>query len=165
VLTGTIPPSISKLDALTRLSLSNNNLKGTLPNNIGFLPSLTYLSVSNNFIGSTLPNELGQLLRVEQLSLSNNDFKGALPPQIGNCLKLNKLYLNNNPSLSGVIPSTYGLLSNIQYMYGRFSYNRDISNTSLSGPIPDGWSPLALTTCNLGADVCSNGPNFPVNCG
>uniref|UniRef100_A0A6N2MMR8 non-specific serine/threonine protein kinase n=1 Tax=Salix viminalis TaxID=40686 RepID=A0A6N2MMR8_SALVM len=54
-LTGTLSPSIAKLDSLIQIGLGGNSLKGTIPSNLTNLNSLRLLDVSGNNLGPPLP--------------------------------------------------------------------------------------------------------------
>ncbi|KAJ6299767.1 hypothetical protein OIU76_020702 [Salix suchowensis] len=54
-LTGTLSPSIAKLDSLIQIGLGGNSLKGTIPSNFTNLNSLRLLDVSGNNLGPPLP--------------------------------------------------------------------------------------------------------------
>ena len=66
-LTGTIPPELGNIIALTGLSLSHNALSGQIPSELGDLDlHRLYLSGSGNSLSGCIPNTLGDTL--------NNDF-------------------------------------------------------------------------------------------
>ncbi|KAF9665353.1 hypothetical protein SADUNF_Sadunf16G0113900 [Salix dunnii] len=54
-LTGTLSPSIAKLDSLIQIGLGGNSLIGTIPTNFTNLNSLRLLDVSGNNLGPPLP--------------------------------------------------------------------------------------------------------------
>ncbi|XP_011010010.1 PREDICTED: probable receptor protein kinase TMK1 [Populus euphratica] len=54
-LTGTLSPSIARLDSLIEIDLGGNNIKGTIPSNFTNLNSLRLLDVSGNNLGPPLP--------------------------------------------------------------------------------------------------------------
>ena len=57
-LTGTIPPAIGQLLALTTLNLSANRLTGALPAELGWLVQLTELRLSGNQLTGCMPSAL-----------------------------------------------------------------------------------------------------------
>ncbi len=65
--------------------------------------------------------------RVTELSLTFNQLSGSIPSSIGVLVNLQYLYLSNN-HLSGSIPSTIGNMTNLQYLQLNFN--------QLSGSIP-----------------------------
>ncbi|KAJ7012308.1 hypothetical protein NC653_002384 [Populus alba x Populus x berolinensis] len=54
-LTGTLSPSIARLDSLIEIDLGGNSIKGTIPSNFTNLNSLRLLDVSGNNLGPPLP--------------------------------------------------------------------------------------------------------------
>ena len=54
-LTGTLSPSIARLDSLIEINLGGNSIKGTIPSNFTNLNSLRLLDVSGNNLGPPLP--------------------------------------------------------------------------------------------------------------
>ncbi|KAL9334285.1 hypothetical protein Peur_074424 [Populus x canadensis] len=54
-LTGTLNPSIAKLDSLVQIGLGGNDIEGTIPSNLTNLKSLRLFDVSENNLGPPLP--------------------------------------------------------------------------------------------------------------
>ncbi|KAM7272565.1 hypothetical protein ACFE04_027228 [Oxalis oulophora] len=54
-LTGTLKPSIAKLESLIYIRLANNNINGVIPENVTELPNLRLLDLSENNITPPLP--------------------------------------------------------------------------------------------------------------
>ena len=78
-LSGTIPPELSNLTALTYLYLRWNQLSGTIPSELSNLTALTYLDLGWNQLGGTVPPELGNLGNLDALYLAGNRLSGCLP--------------------------------------------------------------------------------------
>ena len=79
--TGTIPASIAKLDALAALSLVGTRLTGSLPAEIGTMRGLEMLWLDHNpHLGGAIPGSFkgldGQLTAFE---LHHSNFSGPLP--------------------------------------------------------------------------------------
>lgn len=55
-LSGTLSPSIARIDSLTRIDLGSNKLTGAIPSNWTNLKSLTMLDLSNNDISPPMPD-------------------------------------------------------------------------------------------------------------
>ncbi|KAF5205297.1 Receptor-like kinase [Thalictrum thalictroides] len=79
---GTLSPSIAKLQFLVSLELQNNHLSGVLPDYLGSMAQLQNLNLaSNNFSGS-IPTVWGQLPNLKHLDLSSNNFTGKIPSKL-----------------------------------------------------------------------------------
>nr|GMD08729.1 probable LRR receptor-like serine/threonine-protein kinase At1g67720 [Ipomoea batatas] len=74
-LSGTLPPSISKLTALSHIWLGDNKLSGKLP-------------------------DLSQLKGLKSLHLENNQFEGAIPKGLGKLPKLTEVSAEQQPKWS-----------------------------------------------------------------
>ena len=70
-LSGTIPPSLGNLTALTELVLMMTQLSGTIPDSLGHLTALTYMNLSNTDISGTIPDSLGRLTALTMLHETN----------------------------------------------------------------------------------------------
>ncbi|KAK7287233.1 hypothetical protein RIF29_00384 [Crotalaria pallida] len=78
-LSGTLSPSVAKLDSLVGIRLSGNKISGVIPSNWTSLRSLTLLDISNNNISSPLPNFSKSLkLLIDGNPLSNH---GSTAPE------------------------------------------------------------------------------------
>ncbi|CAN6236727.1 unnamed protein product [Urochloa humidicola] len=140
-LAGTLPPSLSSLDALQGLSLQGNALSGPLPSFRGmstlrraFLNDNDFLSIPADFFDG-----LTDLL---EISLANNarlnaSAGGWAPPAAlaASAQQLQILSLDNC-SLSGALPDFLGAMTSLQ--------NLTLSYNNLSGPIPPAFNASAL---------------------
>ena len=115
-LSGTIPPELSDLTALTKLDFSGNQLSGTIPAELSNLTALTYLSLGGNQLSGTIPSELSNLTALTNLYLGNNQLRGIIPSELGNLTALTHLDLGNN-QLNGPIPPELGNLVNLETLY------------------------------------------------
>lgn len=80
-ISGTVPPKLSHLHALSRLALSNNTISGTIPTQLGRLTSLqSFLDLFGNRISGTVPTQIGKIPAKESLFLSNNRLSGNVYP-------------------------------------------------------------------------------------
>jgi Leucine-rich repeat (LRR) protein len=127
-LSGTIPPEMGNLTALSSLNLYDNQISGIIPPEIGDLTSITTLYLYNNQIGGTIPAEIGEMTGLKTLVLSGNQLTGPIPAEIGNLSALELLVLSNN-ELSGAIPAELGNLSALASL--------TLSDNQLSGAIPE----------------------------
>ncbi|CDO96827.1 unnamed protein product [Coffea canephora] len=116
-LSGMIPASLSECSKLQVLRLFDNNFSGVIPEGFGNLTALKQLYLNeNNLIGS-IPLELGCLKHLEKLRLGLNSLTGSIPAQIFNISTLQVLDLSNN-TLSGRLPSSMGCgLINLEELY------------------------------------------------
>ena len=143
--TGTIPPSLGKLPALTRLFLNGNELTGTIPPSLGDLAALEQLRLNDNDLTGALPSELGELANLSELWISDNALTGAIPSELGSLSKLEVLSLLNN-GLTGSIPSELGSLSKLTQL--------SLSNNALTGSIPTELANLrSLAWLRLGGNA------------
>jgi hypothetical protein len=126
-LTGSIPPELGNLSALTYLNLSYNQLSGEIPAEIGNLTALEHLSLGNNQLSGSIPSEIGNLTALQWLVLYINQLSGEIPTEIGNLTALAGLYLSNN-QLSGEIPTEIGELVALERLW--------LLSNQLSGEIP-----------------------------
>lgn len=124
LLSGTISPSIGKLNKLHRLALHENRLHGHIPPEIGKCTELRALYLRDNYLEGEIPAELGNLSNLVILDLSSNSLKGVIPPSIGELGMLRFLNLSTN-FFAGEIPKT-GVL-------GGFSNHSFIGNLDLCG--------------------------------
>ncbi|GKV48776.1 hypothetical protein SLEP1_g55569 [Rubroshorea leprosula] len=134
---GNIPSSISMLKYLEILDLSKNNFSGNIPSSFCSLQSqLLCLNLNDNNLYGKL-SSLRNCSKLLQLNLANNQFHGGVPRWIGESLPMltllglggnmfrgkipkNLCFLSNlhvldlkQNSLSGLIPSCLGNLSNL----------------------------------------------------
>jgi hypothetical protein len=172
-LSGTLPPEITLLTALSELSFKNslweeeldkafpsqmtmlplhtiilegNYLAGSIPSWFGDFSSLGILRLSVNLLTGTIPTELGLMnsSHIYNLFLSSNLFTGVIPSELAKLTNLINLRLRNN-ELRGRIPSELGLLSLVRIM--------NMDNNDLDGFLP---SELGLMTSMGTLDLHEN---------
>ena len=107
-----LPPEITELKNLTKLSLSGNQLT-QLPLEIGELENLEELDLSYNRL-TQLPPEIGELKNLKILNLTRNQLT-QLPPEIGELKNLNYFYLSVNHLTQ--LPPEIGKLKNLRSFY------------------------------------------------
>ena len=110
-LTGTIPPELGNLSALTKLWLNGNQLTGTIPPGLSNLGALVSLWLGGNKLTGSIPLELGNLGALKVLDLHHNQLTGTIPPELGNLGALEVLLLHDN-QLTGTIPPPLKRLCN-----------------------------------------------------
>ena len=141
-LQGSLPPEISLLTSLKKISLADNHLSGSLPTEVGLLfnnlsslvlsknnlsgdmlgklfnnmTQLIELRLDHNSMMTRIPEELGLLGKLQYLSLANNGANGTIPSQLFDLVKLEVLDLSDN-NLLGDIPSGLGNLHQIKILH------------------------------------------------
>jgi len=127
-LSGTIPPSLSRLSKLRKLQLNwNEQISGSLPPSLSSLTDLQELQLQNNALSGTIPPWMGSLTSLTYLNLQYNAFSGTIPPELSSLTNLRSLYLSTL-ALSGTIPPSLSSLSNLQYLF--------LLRSGLCGTIP-----------------------------
>ena len=126
-LTGDIPPEIGKLRNLKVLDLKANNLTGSIPKELGSLQELETLDLTFNELTGEIPGELGEMQSLREMLLTSNRLSDAVPPQLSGLTHLRVLDLSRN-ELSGSIPVELGLLVNLGKL--------ELSGNRLAGAIP-----------------------------
>ena len=113
-LEGEIPPELGRLASLISLNLEKNDLEGAIPPELGNLSQLEALTLSSNHLGgeSGIPSALGQLRNLEVLQLEDNELEGEIPPELGSLSNLTGLFLADN-LLHEEIPPQLGSLANL----------------------------------------------------
>jgi LRR receptor-like serine/threonine-protein kinase FLS2 len=128
--------SLSNLEYLRVLELSNNLLNDVLPSSIGNLStSLQYLGINNCNIKGIIPIDIGNLSNLIALSLETNELIGPIPTTFERLHKLQVLDLSNN-ILEGPIPYE---LCHLESLYKMF-----FDGNEISGPIPACLNNLTL---------------------
>ncbi|GKY97738.1 hypothetical protein MPSEU_000732000 [Mayamaea pseudoterrestris] len=137
ILQGPMDGSIfSNLSKLTHLEIESNFLSGDVPSSIAQLPNLIYLYLRRNLLTIDLPTLLssGSLPSIFALWLDSNTIEGSIPTSIGsNHPDLASLSITN-ATLSGPIPTEIGLLSGLRRVW--------LYENSLSGQVPSELSNL-----------------------
>ncbi|XP_052731935.1 protein STRUBBELIG-RECEPTOR FAMILY 7 isoform X2 [Vigna angularis] len=100
-ITGTVPYSISNLNALTDLNLGHNQLQQGLAVNFLNLSTLSTLDLSFNSLIGDLPQTMSSLSHITTLNLQNNQFTGTIDVLAN--LPLDNLNVENN-NFTGWIP-------------------------------------------------------------
>lgn len=123
-----IPPYISQLAELKILDMSEALFVGDLDGSIfSPLTQLLYLELGGNLFNTTLPQEISSLPNLEALYVYDNGLQGDLS-FVSDMSKIVELWMDENVDLTGTIPTTIGLLTNLMSL--------SITNCDLSGQIP-----------------------------
>ncbi|VVB06031.1 unnamed protein product [Arabis nemorensis] len=163
-LTGTIPES--KLsDNMTTIELSYNNLTGSIPQSFSELGSLQLLSLENNSLSGSVPAEMWENKSFEnrklQVDLRNNNFSDTT----GNLITPDNvtLYLRGNPICkSASIPIVKQLFEDICGEKKQTSTNSSTPCSNVSCPYENvKVSPgICLCTAPLSIDYRLKSPSF-----
>jgi Leucine rich repeat len=116
--------------------------------------------MSHNLLQGDIPTELGNLKALNLIDLRNNSFTGGLIPSMQNMVSLQDLLLSDNPLLGGTLMSDgWSNMVNLSTL--------DLSNTGLTGSIPDSLLGLKSLRClaldnnHLTGSVPQNLANLP----
>ncbi|CAI5515671.1 unnamed protein product, partial [Closterium sp. Naga37s-1] len=129
-----IPPAITQLVALQKLSLDHNFLGGSIPTNIGYMTALTNLSLSGNALEGEIPSSVANLASLQTLDLSANRLSGAVPDIFWGMGSLQTLALGLN-AFTGSFPNSLFSLAQLRQLL--------VGDNKLSGVLPSSFSSLA----------------------
>ncbi|KAI3841512.1 hypothetical protein MKX03_031125 [Papaver bracteatum] len=115
-ITGSIPPSITKLKNLYLLDLSYLSLSGPIPNFFNQLTNLNFLYLSSNQFSGSIPPNLSELKYIKTI-----DYFGRFPGPI-----IPQLFLSHN-QLSGPILKSLGALDYWKIDFSWNNFDRDAS--------------------------------------
>ncbi|CAB9515103.1 leucine Rich Repeat [Seminavis robusta] len=125
LLSGTLPSELGELSLLDSLMLGANNHTGPLPSELGNLGNMHEFLFSGNDMGGTpLAEELYNMSSLVYLDITGANFGGTLSTNIERMTSLQGLKAAGN-DFSGIIPSEFGLLSNLQLLW--FHRNEDLA--------------------------------------
>ncbi|KAM0924717.1 hypothetical protein ACQ4PT_004660 [Festuca glaucescens] len=144
---GPLPTQIGMVFSLQRLFLERNEISGSIPNSIGNLSRLEYIDLSSNQLSSVLPAGLFQLHHLIQINLSYNTIVGPLPADLSGLRQIDLIDISSN-FLSGSIPESLGQLNMLTHII--------MSHNSLEGSIPRTLANLiSLTSLDLSSNHLS----------
>ncbi|CAA7045315.1 unnamed protein product [Microthlaspi erraticum] len=136
IFTGTISPSLAKLQHLTDVRFGNLQIIGSFPQFLFQLPNLKAVYIRNTSLSGPLPVNIGGLSRLEYLILDGNQFTGPIPSSLSSLTNLYQLSLANN-RFSGTIPNMFKSMTKLQYIL--------LTNNKFSGELPPSIASLART--------------------
>ncbi|KAG5235256.1 receptor protein [Salix suchowensis] len=140
-LAGNISSVICKLKSLEILDLSNNSFSGFIPQCLGnFSDNLSVLNLGvNNFQGN-IPSVCSERNNLRYLNFNGNQLKGVIPPSVINCMTHLPSFLEMLPNLEVIILRSNKLHGSLKGPIANDSFSKlkifDLSNNSLSGPLP-----------------------------
>ncbi|XP_067935178.1 malignant fibrous histiocytoma-amplified sequence 1-like [Watersipora subatra] len=163
--------SLTELEHLHVLNLSDSNFSAGLPEVISQLTGLTQLYLNSCKL-TNLPRRMKALNKLEVLSLEYNNFSKGIPPVISQLTTLRKLYLSGclltslPQSLSQVtqlrllklsgnffrkkLPSVVGELVNLQQLYAGSNEMQDLPNNLAA---LTQLEVLSLNTCSFSQGI------------
>lgn len=112
---GSIPKEIGLLSHLHELDLEQNQLTGSIPDSIDKLTSLLYIDLDKNNLAGTIPEGVYNLLLLQAIDLDTNKLTGTISTRIGQLTDLYIVQFDNN-DMTGAIPTEIGELSNLGYL-------------------------------------------------
>ncbi|KAL8531072.1 hypothetical protein ACS0TY_007906 [Phlomoides rotata] len=121
--------SISTLQMLRNLSISNNQFNGTITEHIGLLKSLQSLDLSGNLFTGSIPSQLSSLQNMVLVNVSSNNMGGEIPTGFGNLKLLKYLDFHSN-SFVGDVMAILTQLGGVMYV--------DLSCNSFTGSLDVG---------------------------
>ncbi|KAG9447169.1 hypothetical protein H6P81_013297 [Aristolochia fimbriata] len=128
-LSGTFPPSFSKLQSLTGIYFSDlKNLTGPFPAAFFKMPKLVYIYIENCGLTGPIPADIGRMSQLGALSLAQNRFYGPIPASISSLTGLSQLNLGGN-LLTGGVPAGITKLTQLGVLL--------LERNQLSGPLPN----------------------------
>ncbi|KAJ3240627.1 hypothetical protein HDU81_003211 [Chytriomyces hyalinus] len=136
-LRGSIPTVLGKLDSLTMIDLTDNQLTGNIPTQFGNLKRLVSIDLSGNQLAGSIPTHLKNLTDLVFLDLSYNKFSGKIPIIFTDKSEASFLNLANN-KFKGSIPTALASVTTL-----------DLSGNKFSGAIPDELLHSGLEFANL----------------
>jgi hypothetical protein len=86
-LTGSIPPEIGALTALTKVDMSSNSIQGSIPEEFFGLETLQELYLNTNQLTGTISGSLRNMDTLKSLYLGQNLLTGGLPSDLPNTLR------------------------------------------------------------------------------
>jgi Leucine-rich repeat (LRR) protein len=101
-LTGTIP-DLTNLPSLGSFDISKNSISGTLPPEIGVLTALTSLKLSSNQLTGSISPDIGKLSNLIMILIEGNALTGTLPDTLANLRDLVEFHVAEN-QLEGRVP-------------------------------------------------------------
>ncbi|KAL2933511.1 Leucine-rich repeat receptor-like protein kinase PXC1 [Bienertia sinuspersici] len=120
--------SLSSLDQLRILDLSNNRLNGSL-SPLSNCSNLKLVYLSHNDFSGEIPPEIGKLQRILRFDVSDNNLRGPLPAELKSLTRLLTFRVQNN-AISGKIPELSETLNHLKEL--------NLSNNELFGKVPNG---------------------------
>lgn len=162
---GPLDPAFGNLTGLIDVNFADCNMSGSLPPQISSLSALTSLGLgsqtASGFGGLTgrVPVQLSVLTNMVLLFLDTNSLSGTIPAQLSKLTSLQKLYLRDN-LLTGSLPLA---LSSLYASIGggntpEFQVN---DNAALCGPTT-GFPNIVTQFTNLGQACPAPPREFPV---
>jgi hypothetical protein len=105
-LQGTIPTELFLLSDLTSIELADNkHIGGSIPASISNLNKLAFLDLSNNALTGSLPEMIYDMTSLKSLNIASNRIGGRISEDVSHLIQLSVLHLDDN-ELTGPVPAT-----------------------------------------------------------
>jgi Leucine-rich repeat (LRR) protein len=117
LLEGTIPSTLSALDAVEYFALSTNKLHGSIPTSLGLtFTKCQYFDLRYNFLNGTFPMGFSKMTKLTHFVVSNNEFTDSinLSKIIENMKQLTYVDVRSN-QLKGTAPTSLCNLANLSF--------------------------------------------------
>ena len=130
-------PDFGQARKLTSLNIGNADLTGVIPSGLGSSTSLVRIDLRGNALTGEIPSELADILTLRSLDLRKNQLTGELPASFGSLSgDFGRLDLSGN-GLTGTIPASWGALAGTNLRDGFSSFEIDLADNGLVGPLPE----------------------------
>ncbi|TPP51535.1 hypothetical protein CGC20_0955 [Leishmania donovani] len=134
-LVGTLPDSWSKLQGLTALTFSGNNVSGTLPASWKSMGLLTELWIEDcGSISGSLPPQWSSMSNLTTLLLRHLQLSGTLPGEWAAMSSLNTLEMTAAGSITGTLPPEWSSMKSLTSLF--------VNESQISGTLPQQWSSM-----------------------
>ena len=132
----------NELGHVTKIVMSEMNLKGTIASELGLLSSsLEHLDLSMNDIYGDIPEALYNLTHLQMIFLYKNTLSGTISTRLGNLQNITHFHISHN-DLIGVIPE--------EIRDCRYLSTFNVYKNNLSGTIPRNLNLRRLKILDLG---------------
>ncbi|XP_073148861.1 probable LRR receptor-like serine/threonine-protein kinase At5g63710 [Henckelia pumila] len=152
---GTLSPSITKLNFLVSLDLQNNNLSGVLPDFLSSMSRLQNLNLAHNSFSGSIPESWGELSSLKHLVMRGNNLSGSIPESLVKITGLKEVDVSWN-NLTGTIPKELFSIpifnfTSTHLTCGNNFHEPCVSSSSIPASNKSSKVQLAITIVSVGA--------------
>ena len=152
---GVTVAKVNGVDRVTKLILSNRNLKGPIPAAIGYLSELTQIDMNSNNqqLTGTIPPSMGNLRKLNTLILSRSGLTGTIPVEFANLTALNLLQLHTSNFIGPIPANVFSKMPNLNSLELKLNkFTGDLPADMLAHPKFSSW--------NASANICPQTTGF-----